>query len=107
MEMAPEGPKDVVLGGPSEVAHGGPGEVAHGGLGKEELNKARITRRTFISQMRRKVLSGPSNQPVGPDVPCRVPQTRNVAIRAILFRTRETRETALEEERQRWREDSV
>ena len=67
MEMAPEGPGDV--------AHGGPGEVAHGGPGKEESeeykpNDKRKTRITFVSQMRGKVLSGPSNQHVGPDVSC-------------------------------------
>ena len=30
--------------------------------------------------MRHKVLSGPSNQPVGPNVPYRAPQTRNVVV---------------------------
>ena len=88
MEMAPEGPGDVAHGGPGEVAQGGPGEeepeeigllgIDHGGLPKaapvepdeEKPNKTRKTRRTFISQMRHKVPSGPSNQPVGPDVSC-------------------------------------
>ena len=65
-----------------------------------------------IDQMRDEIPSGPRNQPVGLDVPCRAPQTRNVAIRAILCRitTRVTRDFAresltFEEERRRWQED--
>ena len=86
--MAPEGPEDVAHGGPGEVAHGGPVEeepeeagllrIAHGGLLKaapvepeeHEPNKTRKPRRTFISQMRHKEPSGPSNQHVSPDVSC-------------------------------------
>ena len=34
--------------------------------------------------MRHKIPSGPRNQPVGLDVPCRAPQTRNVVVVAPL-----------------------
>ena len=137
METAPEGPEDVAHGGPGEVAHGGPGKeepeeigllgIAHGRLAKaapvepdeEKPNKTRKTRRKFISQMRHQVSSGPSNQSVGPDVSCRcsLPSTPNTQcgggpFTAILCRTRVTSDFAweilsFEEERRRWRQDSV
>ena len=33
--------------------------------------------------MRHKVPSGPKNEPVGPDVPCRAPQRHNVVVASL------------------------
>ena len=89
MEMAPEEPEDVAHGGPGKVAHGGPGEESEKvgllGIAQEGLPKAAPVepgqmRHAKISQIIHEVPSGPSNQPVGPDVPCRAPQTHKVVV---------------------------
>ena len=78
MEVAPEGPEDMVDGGPGEE---GPKEVgllgiAQGGLPevapvKSEEHKPNETQNTMWAK---------ENQSDGQNVPCRAPRTRNLVV---------------------------